>query len=87
MQQANAPICMYCKNAHKCSLGIRKEEIISWGLFNHKKPIRKEEVLFELDERYKNDKYLIWEIDNSYTDDYTKALEILKSIKSDFAGI
>jgi len=86
MQQANAPICMYCKNAHKCSLGIRNEEILKWGLFNHKKPIRKEEVLFELDERFKNDKYLIWQIDNSYTDDYKEALEILKSEKYSIGG-
>ena len=86
MQQLNAPICMYCKNAHKCNLGIRNEEIITWGLFNHKKPIRKEEVLFELNDYFKKDKYLLKQIDNSYTDDYKKALKILKEQKKAISG-
>ncbi len=86
MQQRNPPICMYCKNASKCNVGIRKEEILSWGLFNHKKPIRNEEVLFELNERYKEDKYLVWEIDNSYTDDYKLALKWLKELKDSFSN-
>ena len=83
MQQANAPICMYCKNAYKCNLGIRQEEVLKWGIFNHKKPINKEEVLFELKDGYEDDKYLIWQIDNSYTD-YKEALKILKEIQSSF---
>jgi hypothetical protein len=75
---------MYCKNAYKCNLGIRQEEVLKWGIFNHKKPINKEEVLFELKDGYEDDKYLIWQIDNSYTDDYKEALKILKEIQSSF---
>lgn len=87
LQQDKAPICLYCKNAYRCDLEIRADETISWGIFNHKTPMGEEEVLFELKEEYKNDKFLVRQIENSYLSDYKKAKESLKFQKDFFSGV
>jgi len=46
-----------------------------------------EEVLFELKEEYKNDKFLVRQIENSYLSDYKKAKESLKFQKDFFSGV